>query len=87
MLLSLAKFGVSRSNRILLVAAALAVYLLFCAVLTAEGALQVTGTALALILGVVLGLVFEYGGYPAAAAAHIAINALALLRLQRAVEE
>jgi diguanylate cyclase (GGDEF)-like protein len=50
-LLSLAKFGVSRSNRILLVAAALAVYLLFCAVLTAEGALQVTGTALALILG------------------------------------
>ena len=41
----------------------------------------------ALILGVVLGKIFEFGGYPAAAAAHIAINAFALLRLQRAVVE
>jgi membrane protease YdiL (CAAX protease family) len=43
--------------------------------------------ALALILGIVLGLVFEHGGYPAAAAAHIAINAFALLRLQRIAQE
>jgi membrane protease YdiL (CAAX protease family) len=43
--------------------------------------------ALALVLGVVLGVVFEYGGYPAAATAHIAINAFALLRLQRAAED
>jgi membrane protease YdiL (CAAX protease family) len=43
--------------------------------------------ALALILGIVLGLVFEYGGYPAAAAAHLAINAFALLRLQRTAQE
>jgi len=39
--------------------------------------------AMALILGVILGVVFESGGYPAAATAHIAINAFALLRLQR----
>jgi len=38
---------------------------------------------LACALGVVLGLIFEFGGYPAAAAAHIAINAVALLRLQQ----
>ena len=38
---------------------------------------------LAFVLGIVLGGVFEFGGYPAAAAAHIAINAFALLRLQR----
>jgi membrane protease YdiL (CAAX protease family) len=42
---------------------------------------------LACALGAVLGLIFEFGGYPAAAAAHIAINAFALLRLQRAAEE
>jgi hypothetical protein len=30
-----------------------------------------------------LGMIFEFGGYPAAAAAHIAINAFALLRLRR----
>jgi membrane protease YdiL (CAAX protease family) len=40
--------------------------------------------ALALVLGIILGVIFEFGGYPAAAAAHIAINAFALLRLQRA---
>jgi membrane protease YdiL (CAAX protease family) len=39
---------------------------------------------LALVLGIVLGILFELGGYPATAAAHIAINAFALLRLQRA---
>ena len=38
---------------------------------------------LAFALGVGLGVIFEFGGYPAAAAAHIAINAFALLRLQR----
>lgn len=37
---------------------------------------------LAFVLGVVLGLVFEYAGYPAAAAAHIAINGLSLSRLR-----
>ena len=42
---------------------------------------------LALVLGVVLGLVYEVGGYPAAAAAHIAINGFSLLRLQRAAVE
>jgi membrane protease YdiL (CAAX protease family) len=41
----------------------------------------------ALILGVALGAIFEFGGYPAAAAAHIAINAFALLRLQNAAVE
>jgi membrane protease YdiL (CAAX protease family) len=38
--------------------------------------------AIALALGLVLGLLFEHFGYPAAAAAHILINALALLRLR-----
>jgi len=38
----------------------------------------------AFVLGVALGKIFAVGGYPAAAAAHIAINAFALLRLQRA---
>ena len=38
---------------------------------------------MALLLGVILGAVFEWGGYPAAAAAHIAINAAALFRLRR----
>jgi membrane protease YdiL (CAAX protease family) len=38
-------------------------------------------------LGVGLGMIFEFGGYPAAAAAHIAINAFALVRLQRMAEE
>ncbi len=33
-------------------------------------------------LGVVLGLLYETAGYPAAAAAHVAINACALLRLR-----
>ena len=42
---------------------------------------------LACALGAILGLIFEFGGYPAAAAAHIAINAFALLRLQRAAAE
>jgi membrane protease YdiL (CAAX protease family) len=37
---------------------------------------------LACLLGVFLGLLFEHGGYPAAAAAHVAINAVALLRLR-----
>ena len=41
---------------------------------------------LACALGVGLGVIFELGGYPAAAAAHIAINAFALLRLQRTAE-
>ena len=41
----------------------------------------------AFVLGVVLGRVFEHGGYPAAAAAHVAINAVALLRLQRTAEK
>jgi len=43
--------------------------------------------ALALLFGLILGVVFRYGGYPAAATAHIAINAFALLRLQRAAHE
>ena len=38
---------------------------------------------LACALGVGLGMIFEFGGYPAAAAAHIAINAFALLRLRQ----
>jgi membrane protease YdiL (CAAX protease family) len=42
---------------------------------------------LACALGAVLGLIFEFGGYPSAAVAHIAINAFALLRLQRATVE
>ena len=40
----------------------------------------------ALILGLVLGGVYELGGYPAAAAAHIAINALSLTRLRRVAD-
>ena len=43
--------------------------------------------ALALGLGGILGGGFRHGGYPAAATAHIAINAFALLRLQRAAHE
>jgi membrane protease YdiL (CAAX protease family) len=39
---------------------------------------------LALVLGLGLGWVFEHGGYPAAASAHIAINLLSLLRLREA---
>jgi membrane protease YdiL (CAAX protease family) len=39
---------------------------------------------IALTMGVMLGLLFERFGYPAAAAAHIVINALALLRLRGA---
>jgi membrane protease YdiL (CAAX protease family) len=38
---------------------------------------------LALVLGLVLGGVYELGGFPAAAAAHVAINALSLFRLLR----
>ena len=37
---------------------------------------------IALTLGIALGLIFEGWGYPAAAAAHIVINVLALLRLR-----
>lgn len=37
---------------------------------------------LAFVLGIVLGVAFAYGGYPAAAAAHLAINAFGLLRLR-----
>ena len=40
---------------------------------------------LALVLGIGLGLIFEYGGYPAAATAHIAINLLSLMRLRKVV--
>ncbi len=39
--------------------------------------------AFALLTGVVLGGLFELYGYPSAAAAHITINLLALLRLRR----
>ena len=42
---------------------------------------------LACALGAGLGMIFEIGGYPAAAAAHVAINAFALIRLQRTAEE
>jgi hypothetical protein len=42
---------------------------------------------LALILGVMLGGLFEFGGYPAAAVAHITINAFSLRRLQRTAGE
>jgi membrane protease YdiL (CAAX protease family) len=41
---------------------------------------------IAFALGVVLGLSYDAAGYPAAAAAHIAINACALLRLRRLQE-
>jgi hypothetical protein len=41
----------------------------------------------AFVLGVSLGKILEFGGYPAAAAAHITINAFALFRLQRAAME
>ena len=46
-LLSLAEIGANRTHRILLVIAALAIYVLFCAALTMEGLLQVTGSAAA----------------------------------------
>lgn len=39
--------------------------------------------AFAFASGVVLGLLFDYAGYPAAAAAHILINLVALVRLRR----
>ncbi len=38
---------------------------------------------LALVLGLALGGVYELGGYPAAAVAHVVINALSLIRLRR----
>ena len=41
---------------------------------------------LAFVLGLALGGVFESGGYPAAAAAHLAINAFGLLRLRGQAE-
>ncbi len=41
----------------------------------------------ALICGGLLGGLFEVWGYPAAAAAHIVINTIALVRLRRPVEE
>jgi hypothetical protein len=42
---------------------------------------------LALALGVTLGWIFEVGGYPAAASAHVAINAFALIRLRSGAVE
>lgn len=42
---------------------------------------------IALGLGLVLGLLFQRFGYPAAAAAHVTINLLALLRLRSGVPE
>jgi membrane protease YdiL (CAAX protease family) len=42
---------------------------------------------LALVLGVILGVIFNLGGYPAAATAHITINGFALIRLQRVARE
>lgn len=42
---------------------------------------------IALLLGIMLGLLFEFCGYPAAAAAHIVINAVSLLRLQYTAAE
>ncbi len=41
----------------------------------------------ALISGLLLGGLFEVWGYPAAAVAHIVINAVALLRLRRPIDE
>ena len=41
----------------------------------------------ALISGLLLGGLFEVGGYPAAAAAHIVINLVALIRLRHPIEE
>ena len=41
----------------------------------------------ALGLGVVLGWSFSYGGYPTAAAAHMVINGLSLIRLRRRAGE
>lgn len=41
---------------------------------------------MAFVLGLALGGMFEYGGYPAAAAAHLAINAFGLLRLRGGAE-
>jgi hypothetical protein len=38
---------------------------------------------LALMLGVGLGLLYEFAGYPAAAAAHVLMNGLSLLRLRQ----
>ncbi|MEN8164904.1 MAG: CPBP family intramembrane glutamic endopeptidase [Acidobacteriota bacterium] len=38
---------------------------------------------IALVLGLVFGLVFERWGYPAAAVAHIVVNMVSLLRLRR----
>jgi membrane protease YdiL (CAAX protease family) len=37
---------------------------------------------IALVLGVLLGALYEFAGYPAAAAAHVTINGCALLRLR-----
>jgi membrane protease YdiL (CAAX protease family) len=37
---------------------------------------------LALVLGIGLGLLYEVAGYPAAAAAHVLMNGLSLLRLR-----
>lgn len=39
---------------------------------------------MAFALGVALGVIFRHWGYPAAAAAHAAVNAVGLLRLSRA---
>lgn len=42
---------------------------------------------IALILGLVFGLVFERWGYPAAALAHVIVNGVSLLRLRRKTPE
>jgi diguanylate cyclase (GGDEF)-like protein len=58
LLLSIADMGVSRANRIMLAICALAVYVLLCGSLAAEGLLQITGLPLTVLLSVwVLGFV------------------------------
>jgi membrane protease YdiL (CAAX protease family) len=42
---------------------------------------------LAFVIGLGLGLLYQVGGYPAAAAAHVTINGTALLRLRRSTSE
>lgn len=42
---------------------------------------------LALVLGLVLGWLYEVAGYPAAAVAHMMLNGVALLRLRRAAPD
>lgn len=52
MILSLADSGLSRTNRTLLALCGLSIYALFCVGLARHGYLQVTGSALGLLLGV-----------------------------------